>query len=144
MARTQEKAPRSSIDPVRSDNQAVLDEDDIEPVEADNRPQYRLTEAAYIEDRLLEPGALVRYEGIPGHHMKPANAAAKAKCAELWPNGRPAFVDPIQSMAIVGGSANGEVPAVDKLVSVVSQQAQAVAQQTQAVNAFLGAVMKRA
>ena len=102
---------RSAIDVER-------DEDD--EIEApDDRPQYKLTEQAYIEDRLLEPGSLIRYVGTPGHHMKPANAQAKALCKELWPNGRPEFVDPISSMAIVGGRE--DTPETRMLAAMAAQ-----------------------
>lgn len=108
--------PRSTID--AQINTEQLDEDE-EQATPDERPQYRLTEKAYIEDRLLEEGALIRYEGMPGHHMKPANARAKAACKELWPNGRPAFVDPIQSMAIVGGKE--DTPETRMLAAMAAQ-----------------------
>jgi hypothetical protein len=40
-------------------------------------PKYRLTECAYINDILYEPGAIITYEGVPGWHMEPANKAAR-------------------------------------------------------------------
>lgn len=63
------------------------------------KPRYQLTEKAYINDRLLDPEnmpyeeaqgdenelpkrkpLIITYEGIPGAHMTPVNAAAKAMC----------------------------------------------------------------
>lgn len=113
--------PKSTIDSVPSAE--TLPEDEIEVEAPDERPQYRLTEQAYIEDRLLEPGALIRYEGVPGHHMKPVNAAAKAHCKELWPDGRPSYLDPIQSMAIVGKT---EATETAKLIGAMAAQTEAV------------------
>lgn len=126
--------PKSSIDSIPAIDRLPEDAEDEAPEAPDMRPQYRLTEQAYIEDRLLEPGALIRYEGTPGHHMKPANAAAKAVCKELWPNGRPEYLDPIQSMAIVGGKED----------TPESRMLRAMSAQTEAVTALVGAVLKKA
>lgn len=41
-------------------------------------PQYKLTEKAYIDDRLLEVGEVIYYEHPPGAHMAPLNDAARA------------------------------------------------------------------
>lgn len=60
-------------------------------------PQYELTERAYIDDVLHEPGAKIHYKGVPGHHMQPLNAAAKQMCKD---HGKP-YVDPIEAMTIV-------------------------------------------
>lgn len=126
--------PKSSIDSIPPVDRLPEDVEDDAPEAPDNHPQYRLTEQAYIEDRLLEPGALIRYEGTPGHHMKPVNAAAKDLCAKLWPNGRPEYLDPIQSMAIVGGKED----------TAESRMLRAMSAQTEAVTALVGAVLKKA
>lgn len=59
-------------------------------------PQYRLTEQAYIGDKLLEVGAVIEYKGIPGHHMEPINPAAKAAKKKA-----PSYLDPILAMTSV-------------------------------------------
>lgn len=125
------KAPpkRSTIDPV---DQVAAGDEDEEEQKPDERPQYRLTEPAYIEDRLLDTGALIRFEDIPGHHMKPVNAQAKAKCKALWPNGRPEYSDPIQSMTIVGGKTEA---------SEATKMMTAMAEQTAAITALVSAVV---
>ena len=99
--------------------------------EQDNRPQYRLTAESYIEDHLLQPGALVRYEEVPGWHMEPVNAAAKAKCNALWPNGRPPYVDPIQSMSMT--TKPTEESMTLKLMTTMMEQ---MAAQTAALSAL--------
>lgn len=60
-------------------------------------PQYQLSEAAYIDDVLYEPGATIKYAGIPGHHMAPLNAAAEAM-VKKHPS---KFIDPILAMTNV-------------------------------------------
>ena len=63
---------------------AALDEEDDAPAPAAPVVQswpgarYRLTEQAFIDDRLCEPDTIVEYSGIPGHHMLPMNAEARA------------------------------------------------------------------
>lgn len=67
---------------------------------AQEPPQYRLTEPAYIDDRHYDQGmvdsgkAVIFYEGIPGAHMKPLNAAAKAMVKKH----PPANINPIDEM----------------------------------------------
>lgn len=47
-------------------------------------PRYRLTERAYLKEdgdkfeRLVEEGEEIEFRGVPGYHMEPLNAAAKA------------------------------------------------------------------
>lgn len=126
---TKKPATRSSIDQVAEPN-----EDDEQEQTVDERPQYKLTEQAYIEDRLLEPGALIRYEGTPGHHMKPHNAQAKALCKKLWPDGRPEYVDPIQSMAIVGKTEASES---QKMMTAMAEQTAAMTNLANAMTASI-------
>lgn len=121
------KKPQSTIDPVEPRS-----EDDEEEQQVDNRPQYKLTEQAYIEDRLLEPGTLIRYVGTPGHHMKPHNAEAKALCKRLWPDGRPEYIDPIQSMAIVGKTEASES---QKMMTAMAEQTAALTSLANAMTA---------
>ena len=59
------------------------DEEEDEPPKVDVTPsypgaRYRLTEQAYIDDRLHEPDTIVEYAGIPGPHMIACNEAARA------------------------------------------------------------------
>lgn len=131
------KKPQSTIDPIDTN----ADDDDEQEQRVDNRPQYKLTEQAYIEDRLLEPGALIRYEGTPGHHMKPHNAEAKALCKKLWPDGRPEYVDPIQSMAIVGKT---ELSESAKMMGAMAEQTAAITSMANAVVSALAPQRKAA
>lgn len=62
-------------------------------------PRYKLTEAAYIEDRIYEAEAEVNFSGIPGHHMEPLNDSAKA----MKKKHNKEYVDPILAMTAVGG-----------------------------------------
>lgn len=64
-------------------------------------PQYKLTEAAYIDDTLYAPGDAVRYVGIPGYHMEPLNQAAHAM-KKKHPS---KFEDPILAMTNVTARA---------------------------------------
>lgn len=59
-------------------------------------PQYELTEAAYIDDKYLEAGAKITYQGEPGHHMAPLNAAAEAAKKKARN-----YLDPILAMTAV-------------------------------------------
>jgi len=72
--------------------------DDIKKEASAEAPKYELTEAAYIDDVLLSPGATITYKGIPGHHMEPLNDAARA----MKKKHNKAFIDPIEAMTIIG------------------------------------------
>lgn len=52
-------------------------------------PQYRLTEQAYIHDRLVEAGEAIYFDGIPGAHMAPLNAEARAMVNKYKPVSSP-------------------------------------------------------
>ncbi len=58
------------------------------------RPRYRLKEAAFINDQLLEAGVEITYLGVPGPHMEPINEAATEKFGECYPLGS----DPLQEL----------------------------------------------
>jgi hypothetical protein len=68
-------------------------------------PKYKLTEKAFIDDVLYEEGATITYAGVPGHHMEPANAAAKAMRAK-HPN---KYIDPILAMTNVSAPAGSDL-----------------------------------
>jgi hypothetical protein len=68
--------------------------------------RYRLTERAYIADRVLEPGTEIGsgteipFSGIPGPYMEPLDAAAKAAveaASKDW-----GTRDPIASLPLTG------------------------------------------
>lgn len=82
------------------------------------KPRYQLTEKAYINDRLYDPETmpyeeagddenesprrkplLITYEGIPGAHMTPVNAAAKAMC-EKYKEQHTRSLNPVNSLTI--------------------------------------------
>lgn len=67
-------------------------------------PQYELTEKAYINDRLYEPGDKIYYKGIPGPHMLPLNRAAEEMFVthNINPNGTD---NPIDALTVVGPGA---------------------------------------
>jgi hypothetical protein len=89
------------------------------------RPKYRLTEKAYIDDRLLDPESMplmatkdddvfdenatperkpliIEYDGIPGPHMVPLNKEAEAMVAK-YPN--QANMDPIAALQVAPSAA---------------------------------------
>lgn len=61
--------------------------------------RYKLTEQAYIHDRIYEAGADIDFDGIPGHHMEPLNDAARA----MKKKHNKVYQDPILAMTAVGG-----------------------------------------
>lgn len=73
-----------------------MSEDTKPEVKAD-APRYKLTEAAYIDDKLLAPEDTIEFRGIPGHHMLPLNESAKAMKKKY----NKEFIDPIEAMTIV-------------------------------------------
>lgn len=60
-------------------------------------PEYELTESAYIDDTLYSAGQKIKYEGQPGYHMEPVNAAAKAM-KKKFPSDH---IDPILTMTAI-------------------------------------------
>lgn len=44
--------------------------------------RYRVLERSFIDNRLVEPGEEVEYEGLPGHNLEPLDKAAKAAAAK--------------------------------------------------------------
>lgn len=54
-------------------------------------PRYKLTEAAYLKseddrfERMYEAGEEIEFRGVPGYHMEPVNAAAKAMVRQHKP-----------------------------------------------------------
>lgn len=83
-------------------------------------PKYRLTEKAYLNERLYNPeempfdqtaepdesGSLPRrplivpFAGIPAYYMEPVNDAARAMCEKH--KARMEFMNPIDQLSIVG------------------------------------------
>lgn len=86
-------------------------------------PKYRLTEKAYLNDRLYDPdempidqnaepddnGSLPRrplivgYAGVPAYYMEPVNEAAREMIKKHA--NRMQFMNPIDELSIVGQSA---------------------------------------
>lgn len=62
-----------------------------------HKPEYQLTEPAYIDDKMLAVDAKVTWEGKPGHHMEPLNAHAKYMKEK---HGQ-VYVDPIEALTRV-------------------------------------------
>lgn len=46
-------------------------------------PEYRVVTTAFFEPNLIEAGSRIRWEGAPGDHLEPLNAAAIARM-EAW------------------------------------------------------------
>jgi hypothetical protein len=69
--------------------------DDDEP-EQPEVPQYKLTEPAYINDRLYAADELIYFTGVPGYHMAPVNKAAKAMVEKHKPRHFDAKLDDIK------------------------------------------------
>lgn len=84
---------------------------DVETVEPKDSPElatmpkYKLTERAYIADVLYEVGDSIDFDGIPGAHMDPLNAAARAKLKEYPP--RPIGVVEVMTSIGTPGANNG-------------------------------------
>lgn len=84
-------------------------------------PKYRLTEKAYLNDRLYDPDEMpidqnaepdengnlprrplvVAFAGIPGYYMEPVNDAARAMVQKHAK--RMQFANPIDALSIVSG-----------------------------------------
>ena len=70
--------------------------------------RYKLTEPAYINDRLLEEGAeigdgtQVPFSGTPGPHMHPLDKAAEAAVSAYQKAHPGATLDPLQRLPISG------------------------------------------
>lgn len=82
-------------------------------------PKYRLTETAYLNERLYVPDEqpldmnadplddgtqprkplIIAFAGIPAHYMEPVNDAARAMCEKH--KDRMSFRDPINELTIV-------------------------------------------
>lgn len=97
---------------------------DTTQAKAKEKPRYQLTEKAYINDRLYDPESMpfeendsgdedslpqrkpliVAYEGIPGAHMVPVNAAAKAM-VEKHKEQHSRSLNPVNNLTVVGPSA---------------------------------------
>lgn len=97
---------------------------DTAPAKPKEKPRYRLTEKAYINDRLLDPETMpfeadtgdeeegpkrkpliITYEGIPGAHMIPVNDAAKLMC-EKHKEQYSRSMNPVDRLSIVGPGAD--------------------------------------
>lgn len=60
-------------------------------------PQYQLTEKAFLNDKLYEPGEVIYWKDPPGPHMLPLNDAARAQVEKF----KPTWVgNPIDALAI--------------------------------------------
>jgi len=70
-------------------------------------PRYKLLERAYIDDKLLEEGTEIVYEGVPGYHMDPVNAPAHAM-KEKHPS---QYIDPIAAMTNIATASESELAA---------------------------------
>lgn len=57
-------------------------------------PQYRLTERAYLNDKLYETGDVIYWKDPPGAHMLPLNDAARAMVMKY----EPTWLDPISGL----------------------------------------------
>lgn len=44
--------------------------------------RYRVLERSYINDRLVEAGEEVEFDGLPAHNLEPLDKAAKAAAAK--------------------------------------------------------------
>jgi hypothetical protein len=68
--------------------------------------RYRLTERAYIADRVLEPGTEIGsgteipFDGTPGPYMEPLDTAAKAEVAKAAKHWGPR--DPLATLPLTG------------------------------------------
>jgi hypothetical protein len=61
-------------------------------------PKYRLTETAFVDDKICVEDEEIDFEGIPGYHMVAINAAAK-EMKKKHPS-REMYSDPVEGMLI--------------------------------------------
>jgi hypothetical protein len=59
-------------------------------------PQYRLTQKAYLNDKLLEEGAVIYWTAPPEHYMVPLNDAARAEFKKY----NPQYIDPMLKLPV--------------------------------------------
>lgn len=59
-------------------------------------PQYRLTEKAYLNDRVMQEGELIYWTKKPEHYMTPMNRAAR----EMVKQYKPEYRDPFESIQV--------------------------------------------
>lgn len=57
-------------------------------------PEYMVLTRSFFAPNLVEPGAVIRYKGPPGNHLRPLNAAAEAEM-EAWYSHEVPEVDPL-------------------------------------------------
>ncbi len=50
----------------------------------DSVPMYRVLVPSFFEPNLVEAGSRIRWEGAPGDHLEPLNAAAEARMAAWY------------------------------------------------------------
>lgn len=48
--------------------------------------KYKVLELTFMRDRLVEPGEMIDYDGVPGPNLEPVDKAAKEAVASV-PNG---------------------------------------------------------
>ena len=76
---------------------------DLTGVQAAQAPRYRLTQQAYIDDKILEIGTEITYVQPPGWHMEPLNAAAEAMVKKH----RPQPYNVVDELTRIGGGTRG-------------------------------------
>lgn len=73
-------------------------------------PQYRVTKQSFFESRMIQPGAVVEFDGIPGDNLEPLDSDGEARKKERLDSLRP--VD--ANEAIGRGMAKGMAAAQKK------------------------------
>lgn len=85
--------------------------------DTNNVPKYRILAPCYINDVLYEQqqidaagekGILIWFEGIPGPHLQPVNAAAKAM-ADKFPEANRAN-DPLNHLTVIAAPVAAAQP----------------------------------
>lgn len=65
-------------------------------------PKYRVLEKSFIGVHLVEAGAEVEYDGLPGKNLEPLDDEAKAQAAKAQPVANAAMKDLIANMRPLG------------------------------------------
>jgi len=106
-----------------------------QPAEKSERPKYRVLEKCHLDDVYHDPeeqplvedpetgdmvrkALFVRFDGPPGPHLEPANAAARAMCEKY--KHLMVTTDPISALHVVGNESSRPNEAVMALAKALA------------------------
>jgi len=70
--------------------------------------RYRVRELSYIDNRLVDAGEEVTYDGLPGHNLEPLNDAAEAAAAKAEKQRRAPAVRTSPARRAASGIVSGD------------------------------------